>query len=181
MTRGLAIGVVCYPGLGGSGVIASELARGLAAKGHRIVVLATAMPERLRVNGVKFEPIAVPTSPVFEHAPYGLAVASRLAELGSQLDLVHLHYAIPHASSALLAKQMLGDRAPAMIITLHGTDVTQHASLHAATAFALARCDGLTAPSAFLRDEAVARFGLPAARIHVISNFVDLARFAPPD
>jgi N-acetyl-alpha-D-glucosaminyl L-malate synthase BshA len=181
MTRALSIGVVCYPGLGGSGVIASELARGLAAKGHRIVVMATAMPERLRVNGVRFEPIAVPTSPVFEHAPYGLAVTSRLVELGAGFDLVHLHYAIPHAASALHAKQMLGDKAPAMVVTLHGTDVTQHPSLHASTAFALAGCDGLTAPSTFLRDEAVARFGLPAERIHVISNFVDLARFAPPD
>ena len=76
---------------------------------------------------------------------------------------------------------MLGDEAPARVGTLHGTDVTQHPSLHASTAFALAVCDGLTAPSTFLRDEAVARFGLAAERIHVISNFVDLARFTPPD
>jgi len=180
----LAIAVVCYPGLGGSGVIASELARGMAARGHDVTVVATAMPQRLRVNGVKFEPIEVPTSPVFEHAPYGLAVTCKLVELAKRkhLDVVHLHYAIPHASSAMMAAQMLGANAPAMIVTLHGTDVTRlgaHPGVHAATAFALAACDGLTAPSRFLRDEAATLFDLCADRIAVISNFVDISRFAP--
>jgi N-acetyl-alpha-D-glucosaminyl L-malate synthase BshA len=186
MTRSLSIAVACYPGLGGSGVIASELARALAAKGHRVTVLATEMPERLRVNGVRFEAIDVPTSPVFEHAPYGLAVANKLVELVRRtdgIDLVHLHYAVPHASSALLAARVLGAAAPSMIVTLHGTDVTRlgsHPSVHAVTAFALAACDGLTTPSRFLRDEAAERFDIAPDRIAVISNFVDLARFSPP-
>ncbi|HEV7555043.1 MAG TPA: N-acetyl-alpha-D-glucosaminyl L-malate synthase BshA, partial [Kofleriaceae bacterium] len=159
---------------------------GLAAKGHRVVVLATAMPERLRVNGVRFEAIDVPTSPVFDHAPYGLAVANKLVELvrrGNGIDLVHLHYAVPHASSALLAATVLGAAAPAMIVTLHGTDVTRLGglpSVHAVTAYALAACDGLTTPSRFLRDEAAERFAIAADRIAVISNFVDVARFSPP-
>lgn len=185
MASALGIAVVCYPGLGGSGVIASELARGLAARGHRVFVLAAAMPSRLRGNGVRFEPLAVPSSPVFDHAPYGVVVANHLIDLVRRetIDVVHLHYAIPHAASALLAAQVLGARAPAMISTLHGTDVTRlgaHPSVHAVTAFALASCDGLTTPSESLRAEAIRCFGLPGDRIEVISNFVDTARFAPP-
>ena len=179
------IAVVCFPGVGGSGVIASELARGLARRGHRVIVLATAMPERLRVNGVRFEKIEVPCAPMFETAPYGLAVANQLVHLARRepIDLVHLHYAIPHAASALAAGQVLGDMAPAVVVTLHGTDVTRlgpHPSLNPVTAFALAGCSGLTAPSQYLRREAAACFALPVERIEVISNFVDTERFAPP-
>ncbi|MGE0549482.1 MAG: N-acetyl-alpha-D-glucosaminyl L-malate synthase BshA [Kofleriaceae bacterium] len=185
MTRPLAIAVVCFPGLGGSGVIASELARGLAQRGHRVIVLATAMPERLKVNGVRFEQIDVPCTPVSDTAPYGLAVANQLVHLVRReaIDLVHLHYAIPHATSALLAAQVLGTAAPAMVVTLHGTDVTRlgaHPSLNPATAFALAACDGVTTPSQFLRREAAKCFGLAEQRIEVISNFVDVGRFTPP-
>jgi L-malate glycosyltransferase len=185
MTRGLAIAVVCFPGLGGSGVIASELARGLAERGHRVVVVATDVPERLKINGVRFEPIDVPCMPVSDTAPYGLAVASHLIHLvrRESIDLVHLHYAIPHAASAMAAAQVLGAAAPAMVVTLHGTDVTRlgiHPSLNPVTAFALAACDGLTAPSQYLRREAMSCFGLAEERIEVISNFVDVDRFTPP-
>jgi len=196
MTRPLTIAVVCYPGLGGSGVVASELALGLAARGHRIHVVATAMPERLRAgcghdvrselqHEIQFERIDVPSSPVFEHAPYDVAVASHLVELARRepIDLVHLHYAVPHAASALLVRQVLGAAAPAMVTTLHGTDVTQlgaHPSLHAVIAFAVASSDGITTPSQYLRGAAAERFGLAAERIEVIPNFVDLERFAPP-
>src|SRR6059036_317926 len=116
----LRIAVVCYPALGGSGVIASELALGLAGRGHRVHLVATALPERLRGTAVGFVCVDVPTSPVFEHAPYGEAV--------------------------------LGAAAPAMVMTLHGTDVTvlgSHPSLHAVTAHALEACAGLTTPSRF--------------------------------
>lgn len=185
MTQSLAIAVVCFPGLGGSGVIASELARGLAERGHRVTVVATAMPERLRINGVRFEPIEVPCAPVFDTAPYGLAVANHLIHLARReaIDLVHLHYAIPHAASAQAAAQVLGAAAPAMVVTLHGTDVTRlgpHPSLNPVTAYALAKCDGLTTPSQYLRKAAAACFGLAEERIEVISNFVDVDRFAPP-
>ncbi|HMG22969.1 MAG TPA: N-acetyl-alpha-D-glucosaminyl L-malate synthase BshA [Kofleriaceae bacterium] len=185
MTTPLRIAVVCYPALGGSGVIASELALALAGRGHRVHLVATALPERLRGTAVQFVQVDVPTSPVFEHGPYGEAVASHLIELARRepLDLVHLHYAVPHAASALLAAQVLGAAAPAMVLTLHGTDVTRlgsHPSLHAVTAFALDACAGLTTPSRFLRAQAVDHFGLRAERIEVIANFVDLERFAPP-
>jgi len=188
MTRPLTIAVVCYPGLGGSGVVASELALGLAERGHRIHIVSSAFPERLRaLNGhdIQFELVEVPTSPVFEHGPYDVAVASHLVELArrERIDLVHLHYAVPHAASALLASRILGAAAPAMVTTMHGTDVTRlgtHSSLHAVTSFALAVCDGLTAPSQYLRTLAAERFGLAAERIEVITNFVDLERFAPP-
>ncbi|MEJ7602934.1 MAG: N-acetyl-alpha-D-glucosaminyl L-malate synthase BshA [Kofleriaceae bacterium] len=185
MTASLSIAVVCFPGLGGSGVIACELARELAHRGHRVVVVATALPERLRVNGVRFEQVEVPRAPVLDTAPYGLALASHLVNLVKReaIDIVHLHYAIPHASSAHLASQVLGEAAPAIVVTMHGTDVTRlgpHPSLQPVTAFALAACDGLTVPSQFLRREAATCFGLPAERIEVISNFVDVDRFAPP-
>jgi N-acetyl-alpha-D-glucosaminyl L-malate synthase BshA len=185
MTLPLRIAVVCYPALGGSGVIASELALGLAGRGHRVILVATELPERLRGTAVRFERVEVPTSPVFEHAPYGEAVACRLVELARRepIDLVHLHYAVPHAASALLAAAVLGASAPAMVVTLHGTDVTalgSHPSLHAVTAAALEACAGLTTPSRYLRGQAVDHFGLPAERIEVIANFVDLERFRPP-
>jgi L-malate glycosyltransferase len=188
MTRPLTLAVVCYPGLGGSGIVASELAVGLAARGHRVHVVATAIPERLR-NGrgaaLQFELVEVPSSPVLEHGPYEVAVACHLIELARRepIDLVHLHYAVPHAASALLVRQVLGARTPAIVTTLHGTDVTRlgpHPSLHAVISFALAACDGITAPSSYLRGAAAERFGLAAERIEVIPNFVDLARFAPP-
>ena len=185
MTSPLRIAMVCYPALGGSGVIASELALALAGRGHRVTLVATALPERLRSTAVRFERVEVPTSPVFEHGPYGEAVASHLIELARRdpVDLIHLHYAVPHAASALLAAAVLGAAAPAMVLTLHGTDVTSlgsHPSLHAVTAAALDACAGLTTPSRYLRGQAVDHFGLAAERIEVIPNFVDLERFRPP-
>jgi L-malate glycosyltransferase len=187
--RPLSIAMVCYPALGGSGVVAAELARGLAARGHRVHVLATAFPDRAAgelggTGELVFERVDVPSSPVFEHGPYCLAVASRIVELVRQwpIDVVHLHYAVPHAASALLAAQVLGDAAPASVMTLHGTDATRlaaHPGVHPVTAFAIAACDAITVPSHYLRREAAERYALPAARIQVIPNFVDLERFAP--
>lgn len=185
MTEPSTIAIVCLPGLGGSSIVASELARHLAARGHRVVVVASALPERLKVNGVRFERVDVPCSPVLDHGPYGVALAGHLVELvrRERIDLVHLHYAVPHAASAMMAAAVLGDAAPPFVVTLHGTDVTRlgcHPSIQPVLAFALDRCGGITAPSRFLRDEATRCFGLAASRIDVISNFVDTARFAPP-
>lgn len=181
----MKIAIACFSGLGGSGVVASELAHALAGRGHQVWIVATAPPQRFHVNGVRFEQLEVPTSPALEHAPYGLALAGHLVDLVRReaIDVVHLHYAIPHAASAMLAKQVLGAAAPAFVTTLHGTDVTYlgcHPTLRPVIAHALAAADGLTAPSQYLRDEAVRCFDLPRERIEVISNFVDAQRFAPP-
>lgn len=185
MTLPLKLAVVCYPGLGGSGVVASELVNGLAARGHHIHIVSTDVPERLHASlgDIQFERLAVPTSPVFEHGPYDVAVANHLVELvrHNHIDLIHLHYAVPHAASALLARTVLGAAAPAIVTTLHGTDVTRAPeNLVAVTGFALAACDGLTTPSDYLRIAAAERYGLDPERIEVIPNFVDLDRFAPP-
>lgn len=185
MSASLSIGIVCYPGFGGSGVIAAELAAGMAHRGHRVHVIASAPPSRpLPASAaIAFHAIAAADYPLLEHPEYALAAASVIADVGRQLDLVHVHYAVPHATSAHLARQVLGARAPALVTTLHGTDVTHvgaHPSYHAVTQLALAASDAVTVPSKFLRHDAVRRFGLDEAAIEVIPNFVDSARFAPP-
>jgi N-acetyl-alpha-D-glucosaminyl L-malate synthase BshA len=183
--RPLAIASVSLPALGGSGVVAMELAAGLCARGHRVHVIATELAERARAAGVAFERVEVARTAALEHGPYGLAVACRIVELCRReaIDVVHLHYAVPHAESALVAAQVLGAAAPAFVMTLHGTDVTQlaqHPGVHPVTAHAVAACAAVTAPSEYLRAAAVRALGLPAEQIQVIPNFVDLSRFAPP-
>src|SRR5262245_26912790 len=116
----LTIGVVCFPTLGGSGVVATELARALAEQGHRIHLLATGRPERANgCEGIHFHPVDVPTYPLFEHAPYTVALATQIVEVHQRekLDILHVHYAVPHAVSAYLARQALGAaaNAPAVV------------------------------------------------------------------
>jgi len=182
----ISIGIVCYPGVGGSGVVAAELAIGLAERGHDVHLIASAMPTRaIRSPDLSFHQVDVPDYPLFEHAPYTLALASKIAEVSRQqrLDLVHVHYAVPHATSAYLARQLLGASAPRLVTSLHGTDVTwigADPSYREVTCFAVATSDGVTAPSASLRDQARSRLGLPErVPIEVIPNFVDTDRFSP--
>ncbi|WP_373045413.1 N-acetyl-alpha-D-glucosaminyl L-malate synthase BshA [Vulgatibacter sp.] len=183
-----SIGIVCFPSFGGSGVVASELARGLAERGHDAHLLSTARPGRITGDepGLTFHEIRVPDYPLFEHAPYGLAVASKIVDVcrAHRLDLLQVHYAVPHVASGLLAKQLLGVQAPLLVTSLHGTDVTRTGSdpsYRSITSAAIAASDGVTVPSAWLRDEARARLQLPGdLPIEVIANFVDSERFAPP-
>lgn len=183
--RRLAIGMVCFPSLGGSGVVASELAKGLARRGHRLHLIATSPPARAPNDAVRFHPVEVTDYPLFEYPPYGLALASRLARVAEEekLDCFHMHYAVPHAASAYLAAQMLGKAAPANVVSLHGTDVTRvgaDPSYRAATAFAVDAADAVTTPSAFLKEAAYGDLGLsPSTDVEVIPNFVDSERFAP--
>ncbi len=184
---GLDIGLVCFPSFGGSGVVGAELATGLAARGHRVHLIASAPPprarptERLHVHGGP-----VPDSRVFAHPPSGRARAGTIVAgaRAARLDVLHVHYAVPHAASAYLAAQVLGAAAPRTVVTLHGTDVTRvgrEPSYAAVTRFVVGAAAAVTVPSAFLRREAAALLGdAEAARIEVIPNFVDPEAFRPP-
>jgi N-acetyl-alpha-D-glucosaminyl L-malate synthase BshA len=135
---------------------------------------------------LRFHAVSVPDYPLFDQAPYALALAAAIADVSREhaLDLVHVHYAVPHAASAYLARQALGTAAPRIVTTLHGTDVTRVGAdprYRTITRFTIAASDGLTAPSEFLRRECHRCLGLPAdAAIEVIPNFVDTEQFAPP-
>lgn len=187
MSTPLAIAIACFPSFGGSGVIASELAVGLARRGHRVHVLASAPPSRPlpRCERLSFHEIAVPSYPLLEHAPYALALASGIVELAraQPLDILHVHYAVPHAASAQLARQALGSAAPRVVTTLHGTDVTglgSHPSYRAITRSTVEAADAVTVPSAHLKAEAYRLLGLaPHVVIDVIPNFVDAEHFVP--
>lgn len=189
MSDRLSIGVVCYPSLGGSGVVAAEIAAAMASRGHDVHLFATAPPRRGLPESPRLHLHAVTPveHPVYDHPPYTMAVAGRIVEVGrrQRLDIVHSHYAIPHAAAAWLAGRALaagGVAAPKLVTTLHGTDVTQlgsDAALQSIAAFAVTAGDAVTVPSAFLRGAAVRTFTLPEASIDLIPNFVDTDHFAP--
>ena len=181
----MKIGVVCFPTFGGSGVVASEIADGLAARGHRVHLFASARPWRAG-ESVVFHEVTAPTYPLFEHTPWMLALASKLLEVcrAERLDLLHVHYALPHAAIGYLVRQLLGELAPKLVVSLHGTDVTRVGSdpaYRAVTAATVEAADAIVVPSAFLQREANERLGLDVSRVEVIPNFVDTARFAPPE
>ena len=188
MSEPLSIGIVCFSNLGGSGTVATELAAGLVERGHTVHVVVSgplkrSLPasERLLVHHV-----VVPAHPALDYPPYTLALASSLVDIGNAhgLDIVHVHYAIPHAASAYLACQALGPRAPRLVTTLHGSDVVQVGSdphYLPVTRFAVSASDGITVPSEFLKAEAYARLSLDSRLpIEVIPNFVDPLHFLPP-
>lgn len=179
------IGIVCYPTFGGSGVIATELAKGLANKGHKMHVLSYARPARLDSfrTDITFHEVDLSSYPLFEYPPYDLALANVMVDLikFEKLDLIHVHYAIPHATSAFLAKQILGEKAShvPIITTLHGTDITligSDPSYKDVVDFSINQSDGVTAVSEYLRQETYNIFDIKK-EIKVIPNFVDLDRF----
>jgi N-acetyl-alpha-D-glucosaminyl L-malate synthase BshA len=183
----ISVGIVCFPSLGGSGIIATELAVGLAHRGHRVHVIASATPSRAlpTCERLFLHQVPVPSHPALADPPYAIALASSLVEIAGDrgLDVVHVHYAVPHAASAYLARRVLGSGAPRMITTLHGTDVTQlgsDPSYRSITQFTVGRSDGITVPSEFLKEQAYRQLGLsPEIPIDVIPNFVDTGRFTP--
>jgi N-acetyl-alpha-D-glucosaminyl L-malate synthase BshA len=182
----LTIGMVCYPSLGGSGVVAVELAAGMVRRGHRVHVIASAPPRRQlpAVDGLRFHPVPVSDYPLFEQPPYEWALAATMAAVASdhRVDVLHVHYAVPHAASAYLARQPLGARAPRLVITLHGTDVTRFGSdprYREITRFTVTAADALTVPSHYLRGEALRLLGPDEPAIDVIPNFVDTDHFTP--
>jgi N-acetyl-alpha-D-glucosaminyl L-malate synthase BshA len=183
----MKIGITCYPTYGGSGAVATELGLALADRGHEIHFVSYEQPFRLGSfkERVFFHEVEMEDYPLFEHPPYALALAVALHDtaLKHDLDLVHMHYAIPHAASAYLARQMLrNERQLRIVTTLHGTDITLvglHPSFHSITRFSILESDGLTAVSSYLKDETVRDFSVPADRIEVIPNFIDTEIWRP--
>jgi N-acetyl-alpha-D-glucosaminyl L-malate synthase BshA len=185
----MKIGITCYPTYGGSGAMATELGLELARRGHEVHFITYDSPFRMRgyVEHATFHQVDTTASryPLFEHFPYTLALASRQYEVAMQekLDLLHVHYAIPHATTAYLAREMLRGKLPMKVITtLHGTDITlvgQEESFYAITKFSIEQSDGVTAVSDFLRDETHRAFGCDLCDLAMIPNFVNLAEYRP--
>jgi N-acetyl-alpha-D-glucosaminyl L-malate synthase BshA len=183
----MRIGITCYPTYGGSGVVATELGIELAARGHEVHFISYSQPFRLsgRDNGILYHEVPVSSYPLFEFPPYDLALASRMAEVAEfyELDLLHVHYAIPHSVSALLARQMLaarGRRLP-FVTTLHGTDITLvglDRSYLPITRYAIQESDGVTCISNYLKEETVKHFGITKP-IEVVPNFVNCDEYTP--
>ena len=177
----MKIGITCYPTYGGSGVVATELGIELAARGHEIHFITYSQPFRLtgREANIHYHEVPVSNYPLFEYPPYDLALATRMAEVAEfhSLDLLHVHYAIPHSVSALLARQMLAARGKHLpfITTLHGTDITLvglDRSYLPITKFGIEESDGVTAISSYLRDRTYEAFEIKRD-IEVIRNFVN--------
>lgn len=181
----MKVAIVCYPTHGGSGVVASELAIGLADKGHEIHIVSYAQPFRLRSfhQNIFVHEVGVSSYPLFKYPPYALGLATKLVELveDCDLELIHAHYAVPHAASAYLAKQILDSRRIKTITTLHGTDITlvgADQSFHRIIKFTIEESDGVTAVSEYLKKRTIEEFDIQR-EIRVIYNFVDTQRSAP--
>jgi N-acetyl-alpha-D-glucosaminyl L-malate synthase BshA len=182
----MKIGIVCYPTFGGSGVLATELGKALAQKGHHIHFITYQQPVRLSgfIPNIFYHEVQVPTYPLFDYPPYETALASTMVDVikNHQLQLLHVHYAIPHASAAYMAKRILkqeGIHIP-VITTLHGTDITlvgRDKMYAPVVAFSINQSDAITAVSQNLRDETFKTFRIEKP-IEVIHNFVDVTRFS---
>ena len=181
----MKIGIVCYPTYGGSGVVATELGKGLAKKGHQVHFITYSQPTRLDFfnENLFYHEVDIRTYPLFQYPPYELALASKMVDVFKHegLDLLHVHYAIPHASAAYMAKQILkteGINMP-VVTTLHGTDITlvgKDASYEPVVTFSINQSDGVTAVSEDLRKDTYEHFDINR-NIEVIPNFVDVSRF----
>lgn len=181
----MKIGILCYPTFGGSGVIATELGKALAEKGHQVHFITYSQPVRLEhfAENVFYHEVSVADYPLFEYAPYETALTSKLVDVArfEHLDVVHVHYAIPHASVAYMAKQIMetqGYHLP-FITTLHGTDITlvgKNASYNPVVTFAINQSDAVTSVSQNLKEDTYQNFKINK-EIEVIPNFIDLRRF----
>jgi N-acetyl-alpha-D-glucosaminyl L-malate synthase BshA len=181
----MRIGITCYPTYGGSGIVATELGLELANRGHEIHFITYANPIRLdaSIPRIHYHEVEVSNYPLFQYPPYCLALASRMADVAESygLDLLHVHYAIPHSISAMLARQMMKARRLPFITTLHGTDITlvgTDPSYFTITRFSIEQSDGITAISHDLQRQTVEVFGV-ANEIRVIHNFVNCTTYAP--
>ncbi len=182
----MRIGIVCYPTFGGSGVLATELGKALADEGHQVHFITYQQPVRLNVfnTNIFYHEVRVPTYPLFDYPPYEVALASTMVDviINHDLDLLHVHYAIPHASAAYMAKQIVksknGRNIP-VITTLHGTDITlvgKDKTYEPVVTFSINESDAITAVSQNLKEETYRSFPI-TKQIEVITNFVDVSRF----
>ena len=184
----MKIGIVCYPTFGGSGVLATELGMALSQKGHEIHFITYQQPVRLYFHpNIYYHEVSVPTYPLFDFPPYETALTSTLVNVitNNNLDLLHVHYAIPHASAAYFARQILkkSGRDIPYITTLHGTDITlvgRDQTYAPVVAFSINESDAITAVSHNLKDETISSFPIEKD-IHVIHNFIDIIRFYQSD
>lgn len=184
----MKIGIVCYPTFGGSGVVATELGMALAAQGHQVHFISYSQPFRLDFfsGNLFYHEVPVTNYPLFEFLPYEISLTSKLVDvvMHQELDLLHVHYAIPHASAAYMARQILekrGKRIP-FITTLHGTDITlmgRDPSYQPVIEFAINESDGVTAVSDSLRQDTLKYFNI-TREIEVIPNFIDIENYAKP-
>ena len=183
------IGIVCYASTGGSGIVATELASELADRGHNLHVLSTEPPFRFPSGkrGLAFHEVSTPAYPLFREPQYALSLATKIVQVSRRhhLDVVHAHYAVPHAAAAYLARQIMAahptDRVPKIMTTLHGTDITlvgSDPSYSETVAFCIDQSDGVTAVSESLREDTCDALGI-AREIQVIPNFLDITRFRP--
>jgi len=178
------IGITCYPTVGGSGAVAAELGKQLGRRGHSVHFVSYRLPFRLGDynENVRFHDVEAASYPLFEHPPQDLALAAKMAEVGrdEKLDVFHVHYAIPHAITGFLAQRIIGNGAPKLITTLHGTDITlvgQDRSFYEITKFAIEQSQGVTAVSEFLSRMTHDEFEV-SKPIEVIPNFVDLSTYS---
>lgn len=183
----LCIGITCFPTFGGSGVVAAEIGMAMAKRGHRVHFIAYDVPRRLErfTENVYFHEVEVTDYPLFAYTPYSLALTSKMVEVAlyEKLDLFHVHYAVPHATSAYLARQVLGANPPKVITTLHGTDITlvgNNRSYLPITRFSIIESDGVTTPSQYLKHATYDKLNVATSKdIRVLPNFVDTERFHP--
>lgn len=184
----MKIGIVCYPTFGGSGVVATELGMALAAQGHQVHFISYSQPFRLDEfsKNLFYHEVAISSYPLFEFLPYEISLTSKLVDvvLHQDLDLLHVHYAIPHASAAYMAKQILASRGKKIpfITTLHGTDITlvgKDPSYKPVIEFAINQSDGVTAVSDSLRLDTLKNFKIDR-EVKVIPNFIDIKNYANP-
>ncbi len=182
----MKIGIVCYPTFGGSGVVATELGKALADNGHQVHFITYSQPARLDFFSANlfYHEVNISKYPLFDFPPYELALASKLVDVVrfEKLDLLHVHYAIPHASAAFMAKQILKtyDIDIPVITTLHGTDITlvgRDPSYNPVVTFSINQSDGVTAVSEYLKNDTFKHFKI-SRDIRVIPNFIDLTRFS---
>jgi len=178
----MRIGIVCYPTYGGSGVVATELGKALASKGHQIHFISYAMPMRLDsyLGNIYYHEVEMMSYPLFDFPLYTPALASKMVEVArfEKLDLIHAHYAVPHATSAFLAREILKNDLK-IVTTLHGTDITLvglEPSFLPVMKFSIEQSDGVTAVSRFLKEKTLTNYGINKD-IHVIPNFVDTQKY----